>query len=562
MHAKECEKKYQQRKVGQFKPTDAGLDTIDGPTKRQHDIMIFREQADQIERDLRKRQAAEGEIPDVPDGTVDIKMQDRKMVYYNDKGQEIPVAPVVEKPLTAEDIQKSKDWAQKLRDKALKLQYEDQYDKAYCDAGYFKIPYLDFMFPPPENTRVDNAEVSVKTPVFPDPETLSTCMLPREKRDVDEAKLLFDAYFNDLSEAEKIAFRDIELPAKQPSETPGQRDLRRLSLYVSSMKTIEARYEHLKLLLVAGGRYLNVNAYNIHCDKLADQWWALWSLKLEAEEFNDRAELKERLWSREEGPLLVPGEVDSIMYRLDVKCHLSLERMRYKELITEPQYHELCWKVPLESPNRLPKMLNAISDNIRDWSQYMRLVQTLVEDNQYYLAERLAIPPPTEEFKKNRVDWQMSPMNEQDMAHMYARCADFAIAAEDMEQVYKKLGKSYNGMVKLFKGQPYRDTFQPKVKYPTRRLLPQPKDTDEDDLPLRHNTPSNSDDDSSWDGDRYAYSSDNDYSSDEDHAAPLEALPQASPPSRPKSQDGDSDSECIFFSASSDVTKGISQIFQ
>jgi hypothetical protein len=156
-----------------------------------------------------------------------------------------------------------------------------------------------------------------------------------------------------------------------------------------------------------------------------------------------------------------------------------MERLHYKELLTEKQFQYLCCRVSNPSPSRLPQMLRDLAENIRDWTHYMRLVQTLVEDGQYYLTGRLAIPPPSEELKKHRVDWEMAPMNERDMPELYSPCGKLAACFQNLESVYSKKGRAYTSIKTLFKEQPYRDVFTEKIDIPT---LKEPGSSDDSDL--------------------------------------------------------------------------------
>jgi hypothetical protein len=158
-----------------------------------------------------------------------------------------------------------------------------------------------------------------------------------------------------------------------------------------------------------------------------------------------------------------------------------MERLHDKELLTEKQFQHLCWKMPRLSPARLPHMLRDLAENITDWTHYMRLVQTLLEDGQYYLAGRLAIPPPSEELKKYRVDWHMAPMNERDMPELYSLCAKLANCFQDMESVYSQTGRAYTSIKNLFKKQPYRDVFTEKIQIPTFKEPGSDLDSEDDD---------------------------------------------------------------------------------
>jgi hypothetical protein len=148
MHAKDCRACYQERNVDQFRPSDRG----------QCKIILKKAKATELEEELASHRAAEAELSDDPDDAVNIKMQDRRKVFFDSEGKEVPPSPVTDSPLTEDIVKDYKRRILDLRNEALELQRQEDYDNHYYDEVSFQLPYLEFLFPPPESTRIGAAQ--------------------------------------------------------------------------------------------------------------------------------------------------------------------------------------------------------------------------------------------------------------------------------------------------------------------------------------------------------------------------------------------------------------------
>jgi hypothetical protein len=373
--------------------------------------------------------------------------QDR-MVYYDAAGEELPLR----QKASDEEIAACHEQIKKERNLQYEAERNELYNRSHSEVVNRRLPYLEFLYPPPPST----SSVDVKTPMsaFPSGEDLTTTFLPREKsneRDgVDEAAVLYKTYVGLLDEDERLALDDMER-----SDTDDSSGLRRLARYVDRLPYLAGQYKHLKRL-VECGRRLNMTALSLHMTKLGEQWWQCWEPHLAYEQFTkETTEIKD---------ILRFGQPDSILKRLDVSSHTFRYRLQRAELLSTAEYQHLS-SYPRHITPPIVHLVNALDKNIIDWTHYMRLVQTLREDDQGYCALRLRITIACDEEKRRRIDWLVSPIQASDMSSFYIHCAELADCIGDMDQLYERMGRHYCELKQMFESQPYHDSFEKKKIY-------------------------------------------------------------------------------------------------